>query len=312
ELEYVRAGFVDPETREILDRAALARLERDFPVPWPHFRRELQARLYEDDPAKLRTTLEALGTYPPQALAAVRPLFVSRAAARRGTGELHAATIKSVRGTGNSAAIEKVPLENLTLEKLERMVGRHDPRNAATYELLKRRLEEANGDGKKAFGNGQSVRKPSRDPGRAPLIRSIKIEVTQNSGVFVRGGIADLGNMLRVDVFRTANEFSVVPRYGVPSSRTRTQHVIPSDAKFCLSLTKNDFVEIDFGTTKVRGYFVMYESDGRVTLRAHDQPQPDKKFFRRSIAKAVKLVKFHVDILGNLYPAELAVRRGLA
>ncbi|MCS6945006.1 MAG: type II CRISPR RNA-guided endonuclease Cas9, partial [Sutterellaceae bacterium] len=44
ELEYVRAGFVDPETREILDRAALARLERDFPVPWPHFRRELQAR----------------------------------------------------------------------------------------------------------------------------------------------------------------------------------------------------------------------------------------------------------------------------
>ena len=60
------------------------------------------------------------------------------------------------------------------------------------------------------------------------------------------------------------------------------------------------------------GYFVMYESDGRLTLRAHDQPKSDKNYFRKSVTNAASIQKFHVDVLGNIYPAPPEQRRGLA
>lgn len=313
ELEHVRAGFVDAETGEIVNAAAFARLERHFPQPWPHFRLELETRLKEDDPAKLRAAMEALGTYPPESLNHLRPIFVSRAVARRSEGELHAATIRALKDGADTVAIEKVPLTKITLAKLEKMVGRHDPRNRQVYELIRARLLAAGDDPEKAFGpRTPPVRKPSADESKAPVIRSLRIEVTQNSGFRVRGGIADLGEMLQVDVFRGPNGYVVIPRYGAASEKIRGTVPAPADATFCFRLNKNDLVEVDTGSEVVRGYFVMYESDGRMTLRAHDQPQPDKKFFRRSVAKARALRKFHVDILGNVYPAPPEVRRGLA
>ena len=56
----------------------------------------------------------------------------------------------------------------------------------------------------------------------------------------------------------------------------------------------------------------MYESDGRLTLRAHDQPKPDKDYFRKSVGSAKRIQKFHVDTLGNIYPAPPEKRCGLA
>lgn len=313
ELEHVRAGFVDLETGEIVDPAAFARLERHFPQPWADFRYELETRLKEDDPVKLRAAMEALGTYPAEALNSIRPLFVARSVSRRSQGKLHDATIRAVKDDVSSVAIERVPLSKLTVAKLEKMVGRHDPRNRQTYELIRARLREAGDDPKRAFGpTSAPVRKPGANERKSPAIRSLRIEVTQNVGLFVRGGVADLGEMLQVDVFRGPNGYLVIPRYGAVSSGIRGMTSAPHDASFCFSLTKNDLVEVDTGCEIVRGYFVMYESDGRMTLRAHDQPQPDKKFFRKSVAKAKALRKFNVDILGNIYPAGTEVRRGLA
>jgi CRISPR-associated endonuclease Csn1 len=77
-------------------------------------------------------------------------------------------------------------------------------------------------------------------------------------------------------------------------------------------LTKNEFVEVQLGDELFRGYFVMFESDGRMTLRAHDQPQPDKKYFRKGIGGARLIRKLNVSVLGHIYPALPEVRRGLA
>ncbi|MCX7628283.1 MAG: type II CRISPR RNA-guided endonuclease Cas9, partial [Methylophilaceae bacterium] len=93
ELELVREGFIDMETGEVIHPAMLERLERHFPLPWPHFRQELLARLNEDDPAALRAEMQKFGTYPPQALDELRPLFVSRAPQRRNGGAAHKETI---------------------------------------------------------------------------------------------------------------------------------------------------------------------------------------------------------------------------
>lgn len=312
ELEHVSAGFVDLQTGEIVDSAAYAQLERHFPAPWPNFRHELESRLKVDDPALLRAEMERLGTYPTEALEALRPLFVSRAVARRGGGEIHEAKILAVKSAEPKKALERVPLAALTLNKLEKMVGKDDPRNHALYDVLRERLVAFGDDPKKAFNERQPVLKPSGDGKIAPKVSSIRVEATQNTGLLVRGGIAALGEMLRVEVFCRDGGYLIVPKYEAATEKMRGAPSIPTDASFCFELTKNDFVEIIIGNETVRGYFVMYESDGRVTLRAHDQPLPDKKYFRRAVATASRITKFHVDILGNLYAARREPRRGLA
>jgi len=311
ELEQVQAGFVDVDTGEIINPAMFDQLEQHFPNPWPHFRDEIIARLNIDNPILLREEMQRLGTYSKAALEAARPLFVSRSVSRRGGGEVHKAKIFGLKEDSANKAFEKVQLANLTLSKLEKMVGKNDPRNQATYELLRDRLTSFGDDPKKAFGPQQpKLLKPSKVGKNAPEIRAIRVEETQNSGLFIRGGIADLGEMIAVDVFQhKIGSFAVVPKYQAFPEKMRSTLASPAESKFCFSLTKNDYVEIEIGTEFVRGYFVMYESDGRMTLRAHDQPQPDKKYFRKSVAGAKNIKKYNIDILGNRYPAPPEKRR---
>lgn len=313
ELEKVREGFVDLETGEIVSPAMFQQLRQHFPDPWPHFRDELEARLNIDDPVQLRADMERLGSYPTEALEQLHPLFVSRAVVRREGGEIHKAKIFSIKASEVNRAFEKVPLSSLTLAKLEKMVGKDDPRNHSLYEILRERLSKFDDDPKKAFGPQQpKILKPSKDAKNAPEVRAVRVEITQNAGLLVRGGIADLGEMVCVDVLRQTDGFAVIPQYQASRSKMRGATVSSVEGNFCFSLTKNEFVEVVIGEETIRGYFVMYESDGRMTLRGHDQPQPDKRFFRKSIFKATRATKFHVDVLGNIYPARPEPRRGLA
>jgi CRISPR-associated endonuclease Csn1 len=314
ELAQVKEGFVDMETGEIVNPAMFNLLKAHFPDPWPNFMYEVRDRLKIDDPALLSIAMQSLGSYPPEALAELKPLFVSRAVSRRGGGEVHKAKIFKIKDGKANKAIEKVPLSSLTLTKLEKMVGKDDPRNQGLYVLLRDRLKNYGDDPKKAFSPQQpKLYKPSKVIKNAPEIRSIRIETTQNSGLLIRGGIADLGEMIFVDIFQQKNgAYSVNPRYQADLAKMRNINVATENSNFLFSLTKNDLIEIEIGEEIIRGYFVMYESDGRMTLRAHDQPQVDKKFFRRSITSAKNIKKFHVDILGTRYLEKQEERRGLA
>ncbi len=314
ELDQVSVGFVDVESGEIVNPAMFQRLHEHFPDPFPHFRDELQARLKIDNPVLLREEMEKLGTYTVEALDALKSLFVSRAVSRRGGGEIHKAKIFSIDNYYPNKAYEKIPLTSLSLAKLEKMVGRNDQRNIETYNILRDRLTQFSDDPKKAFGPQQpKVLKPSKIGKVSPEIRSINIEITQNSGLLLRGGIADLGEMVCIDILQNnTGGFTAIPQYQTSASKMRGSTTNSADSIFCFSLTKNDFVEIAIGAETIHGYFVMYESDGRMTLRAHDQPQPDKKFFRKSITGVKAIRKFHVDVLGNIYPAPPEKRRDLA
>jgi CRISPR-associated endonuclease Csn1 len=135
---------------------------------------------------------------------------------------------------------------------------------------------------------------------------------TQNDGVLVHGGIADLGPMLFVDVYRTTHRYIIEPAYAVDERIRANPRHLPKDAEFLFSLTKHEFVRVTLNGETHYGYFVMYERDGRLTLRAQDQPKPDKSYFRKSVTEASLIEKFHVDVLGNLYPAPPEKRRDLA
>jgi CRISPR-associated endonuclease Csn1 len=107
EISQVREGFVDMETGEIVNPTAFAQLEAHFPAPWADFRKEVEWRLKMDDAEMLRTELKRLGSYSEEALAKVKPLFVSRAPQRRNGGAAHMETIYTRPRAGHVLMIEE-------------------------------------------------------------------------------------------------------------------------------------------------------------------------------------------------------------
>jgi CRISPR-associated endonuclease Csn1 len=329
ELEKARVGFPDPETGEILNPAMFRQLHQHFPLPWPHFRQELEARLFIDDPEKLRAQLEAFGTYPPEVLTAVRPLFVSRAPHRRNGGAAHMDTIYSQpeRLKAQGGATQKVPLASLKLSDLDKLIDPH--RNEKLYAAIRARLEAHGGRGDKAFPPDNPLRKPDRDGNpTGPIVRSVTKVIDKVTGIPVRGGIAKNSEILRVDVFRhkTDGKYHLVPLY--PHQKTLPNRAIVASKDeehwtlideqhfdFLFSLHHKDFLRVTLKERVVAGYFTGCDrSTGSISLLVHDRNSSDGKegVIRTGVKTAVALEKFHVDVLGNIYPALLEKRRGLA
>lgn len=247
ELEFLREGFPDPETGEILNPTAFDKGETHFPKPWPHFRHELQARLFTDDLAALREDMARLGSYSPQALEELRTVFVSRAPQRRNGGAVHKETIyakphpdhrlmveeKSKQGKTRRRAtpkeLESMAVERIDVyetsdkgkrfrfneERLQDVVG--SERNAWMIHALRLWLAKR-GDNPKQPETSGYPRKPKKGdaqdgPFTGPEIKSVKLNAGKTSGLSVRGGLAQNDSMIRVDVFTKAGKFHLVPVY---------------------------------------------------------------------------------------------------
>lgn len=324
ELEQVRKGYIDPETGEVLDLAALRRLEAQFPTPWSHFRDELLAWL-SADPA---TRLARLPNYPAKQAQRARPVRVSRAPTRRGTGQAHQETIRSAKRLGSGVSTVKTPLQNLKLKDIEKIAGFDDPRNATLLEAIRQRLEQHGDDGKKAFK--EPLYKPSKPGKPAPVIRSVKLMETQKSGLAVRGGVANNGNMLRVDIFTDGKRFHAVPLYvadaikaelpkrAVVAYKPEAEWTVMDDKyAFLFSLHPNDWVVVTLkgAGQPLAGYFAgLDRSTGAISLWTHDRNQTvakDGLIRGIGIKTALAIEKFHVDMLGRLHRVRQETRQRL-
>ncbi|MFZ5466404.1 MAG: type II CRISPR RNA-guided endonuclease Cas9 [Pseudomonadota bacterium] len=249
ELDMVREGFVDPQTGEVLDIEAMRKLEAQFPAPWPHFRWELEAWL-KPDPA---LHLEHVSGYDKQRTQSIKPIRVSRAPLCRGLGQAHQETIRSAKLLGQGLSAVRTPLENLKLKDIERIVGYDDPRNEKLIEALRQRLQAHGDDGKKAFR--EPLYKPSKSGKSAPIVRTVNLTDTQKSGIPVRGGIANNGSMLRVDIFTDGKKFYAVPLYVADAVKQELPNravvafkpeeewtVMDENYRFLFSLHPNDWV----------------------------------------------------------------------
>ncbi len=118
ELDKVSEGFVDVTTGEIANPAMYQQLKEHFPDPWPHFRQELESRRLVDDVAAMRAEIANLGTYSVEELAALKPLFVSRAPQRRNSGAAHMDTVYTKPRDGHVLMI--------TDKKLQETAKKHD------------------------------------------------------------------------------------------------------------------------------------------------------------------------------------------
>jgi CRISPR-associated endonuclease Csn1 len=322
--------LVDQLTGEVLGPEAMAALGERFPQPWDGFADELRARL-EPKPR------EALGmrfaAYGELELAAVRPVWVSRAVKRLNKGALHEETVRSKKlHLGDERSSVRVPLQRLTLKMLEDVVGIEDGRNTALLEAIRKRLEVFRGDGKKAFGANQpAIHKPLRDGTPGPVVRALRIKSVQKGGVPVRGGVADQASMWRVDVFEKAGKFYLVPIY---QSQRRKGLALPSRAatageerakwtlvdesyRFCFSLHMNDGVTLHTSKMHIWGYFAgLNVSTASISILVHDRSSREGKdgvYSSLGVKVGVRTFeKWHVDVLGRRFRAKPEQRGELA
>lgn len=325
ELEQVRDGFVDIETGEIINPAMHQQLREHFPDPWPYFRHELEARLKIDSPELLREEMARLGSYSEEELAALKPLFVSRAPQRRNGGAAHKDTIygQPEKFKEKGSVTQKVALASLTLKDLDLLADPH--RNTKLYGAIRERLEAHGGKGDKAFPASNPLRKPDKDGNpTGPIVRTVTKVIDKLSGIPVRGGIAKNDTMLRVDVFTKAGKFHLVPVYvhhrvtGLPNravvgKKEESQWTLmDSTYEFEFSLYPNDLFLLKVDGDAFFGYFNgINTNDGGLKYFPHDQKSVES-LRKKGVSSAKEFRKFHVDTLGNIYPAPPEKRRGLA
>ena len=194
---------VDESTGEVL---------RQFPYPWPQFRRELEARL-SSDPAKVLNDLK-LPFYRESGLPLPGPLFVSRMLRRKITGAAHKDTVKSPKALNEGVVIVKRPLTALKLKNGEIENYYMPGSDRLLYEALKARLEAFGGDAAKAFA--EPFYKPKHDGTPGPLVKKVKLCEPTTLNVPLHGGtgVADNDSMVRIDVFHVEGDgYYFVPIY---------------------------------------------------------------------------------------------------
>ena len=196
ELAQVKEGFVDMETGEIVNPVMFTQLNAHFPAPWVDFRDEVIDRLKIDDPALLSIAMQSLGSYSPDDLAELKPLFVSRAPQRRNSGAVHKETIykdgfrsedalsknkkSKYRGDilqNDTKRVTKVVLlSQLKPSDLDRLVDPH--RNKPLYDAIRQRLDAYASNGGKFTKAGNTAF--AETPLRKPLANEFSSEVRRD------------------------------------------------------------------------------------------------------------------------------------
>ena len=321
---------IDKETGEVLHQKA------HFPQPWEFFAQEVMIRVFgkldgkpefeeADTPEKLRALLaEKLSSRPEAVHEYVTPLFVSRAPNRKMSGQGHMETVKSAKRLDEGISVLRVPLTQLKLKDLEKMVNRE--REPKLCEGLKARLEAHKDDPTKAFA--EPFYKYDKAGNRTQQVKAVRVEQVQKTGVWVRNhnGIADNATMVRVDVFEKGGKYYLVPIYswqvakGILPDRAiiafkdeEDWQLIDDSFNFKFSLHPNDLIEVITKKARIFGYFAScHRGTGNINIRIHDL---DHKIGKNGILEgigvktALSFQKYQIDELGKeIRPCRLKKR----
>ena len=303
---FVRFEAGDVFTGERIDRETGEIIPLHFPTPWQFFKQEVEIRIFSDNP---KLELENRLPDRPQANHEfVQPLFVSRMPTRKMTGQGHMETVKSAKRLNEGISMIKMPLTKLKLKDLELMVNRE--REKDLYDALKARLEAFNDDPAKAFAE------PFMKKGGA-IVKSVRVEQVQKSGVLVRegNGVADNASMARVDVFTKDGKYFLVPIYtwqvakgilpnkAVIQGKDEEDWADMSDATFKFSLHQNDLVKLVTKKKTIFGYFNgLDRATGSIAIKEPDLEKTKAKggiYQSAGIKLALSFEKFQVDELGK-------------
>lgn len=319
----------DPDTGEVI---------KEFPYPWPMFRKELEARLCKD-PARVISDLK-IPFYMESGEKLPEPLFVSRMPRRKVTGAAHKDTVKSAKRIDEGYVITKRPLASLKLDKDGEIADYFDPSSdTLLYEALKARLIAFGGNGEKAFA--EPFHKPKSDGTPGPLVKKVKLKETTTLNVPVHGdtAVADNDSMVRVDVFRVENDgYYFVPIYVADTlkpelpDRACVAHkpydewAKMDDENFVFSLYPNDLIKITHRSAlKLTKVFkesnlpesyetkseLMYYRGANISTGSISCINHDNTYIIQGIGiKTLPLIeKYTVDVLGEYHKVKKETRQ---
>lgn len=238
-----------------------------LPYPYPNFRDELTARAL-DNPVYMECSLRKIGM-DEEYISKAKPFIVSRMSHRKAKGVIHEATVWSSKyvdnknknlHNGESIIVKRTPIENLKLDSNGEIKNYFKPDgDIALYNVLKTRLIEFNGDGKKAFAT--PIYKPCNKDKKPNAIRTVKtyekyfgggMKIEKNSGIVANG------SMIRVDLYSKDGKYYGVPVYvadlykGVLPNRAATAskpqsewRVMDDTYTFEMSIYPNDLLRIE-------------------------------------------------------------------
>jgi len=219
----------------------------------------------------------------------------------------------------------------IKLKDIEKLYKKEQ--NRKLYETLKERLEQNGNDPVKAFGNPDDpVRMPTNDLTKTgPIIKSIKLITNKKSGLNVRAGIADNGEIARLDVYERKGKFYLIPNYvadfankelpkkAIKANTPETEWpIIDRNYNFKFSLFKDDLISIKQKLDSPEEFYYYKGPDvstASITVESVDRKRlwEEKKkgkienvFHTRIGTKTLKSFrKFNLDILGTKAPVEI-------
>jgi len=288
-----RQSYIDLETGEVIEWKENERPR--LPYPWKGFRKEVLSKLPS--------------------------IMVSRMPQRKVSGAIHEETIRSVKqlAAERISAVKK-PLTSLSEKDMKNLF---DPEhNERLYEVIRQRMAEYGNNAGKAFA--EPLHKPLKDGSPGPVVKGVKVCQTQNTGVSVRAGIADNGDMIRTDVFRKQNKKEIWQYYLVPvyvsdmiagklpdraivaHKPYEEWHLVDGTYEFLFSLHPYDLVRVgDF-----LGYYrSCHRGGGSLEMCETNNAQVEKSLGAKS---ASVIQKYEMGVLGDYYPVHREIRRGLA
>lgn len=265
----------------------------------------------------LRKVEEPWEGFRQQARDALAGVIVARPERRRARGEGHAATIRQVVETdGQALVFERKAVAALKEADLDRI---KDPeRNGAIVDAIRAWI---------------SAGRPSDQlpvSPRGDVITKVRLLNKGKPSVRVRGGTADRGEIVRVDVFAKPNkrgkeEFYLVPIYPhqvmnkaewpQPPMRSVVAHKdevdwtrIGDGHSFRFSLYPRSYVEVVKASGEVyEGYFCgMDRNAGAINFFAHHNPQVTYRGIGAKTLLTMK--KYNVDRFGNTAEIKSEVR----
>ncbi len=304
--------------------AILVLSSKHFPQPWDNFGKEVMKRTLNTDVATLQNELCGLDNYDEDFRLSIKPIFVSREIRHKIRGEAHESKLRSNRNR-NGQNIIRIPLTELTLQRLENSLVKEEfdsqknSNGSSLYEKLLARLNECNGDAKKAFNPPFKLYKgPKQDKNGNPISPVAAVKVYDKKGVVSVGRKANapvaLAEMVRIRVYKKDNQIYMIPDYRINILENKeTMELlkplkkvskIDNSFNFIGYLYKGDLITIQKDSQTFVGYFVQFEGDNRITIKSHlaaDSSRNSKSTVKRESLSGINYLKIHkVDILGGV------------
>ena len=276
--------YVDRETGEVFEK---------FPLPYDEFTADVEKLLDK--------------------------VFVSRMPTRRISGATNMDTIRSRKyydnplEEGKTISTVKKSLVDSGIKidatgEIENICPTYAIHNPNIYQLLKDRLNQHDKDVKKAFA--ETLYAPRKDGTSSDTpIKTIKVIKTQNTGVAINHGVADNGDMVRVDIFRKNGKNFIVPIYmhqtilpelpnmAIVAKKPEDEwELMDNKAEFIYSIYKNDLIKIITKKERYFGYYVgTHRGTGAITIKEHDSSAEHSIGIKLNAA----IEKYNVNELGS-------------